>query len=81
MKFLDLIKYSVGDRETLDEYGIGMEPELVINLDLSFDSSSFIYRSPKMPFYCFCVLLVGLWLTRKHTHIISLSVKECFNGE
>lgn len=45
MKFLDFIKYN-GDRETLDGYGIGMEPELIINLDLSFDSSSFIYRSP-----------------------------------
>lgn len=60
-----------------------MEPELIIKLDLSFDSSSFTYRSPLRCLLLFLCVISGSFINKKknQTHNFPFLVKECFNGE
>lgn len=50
-----------------------MEPELIINLDLSFDSTSFTYRSPLRCLLLFLCVISGSFINKKKKkkHIIS----------
>ena len=67
----------------MEGYGIGTEPELIIKLDLSFDSSLFTYRSPLRCLLLFLSVISGPFIKKEknNNNNFPFLEKECFNEE